>query len=62
MGFIYKKLINMTLVASSLSYWICLFVAMICILLGMAGSSKAKAGASISVIIYTIIQCILSVF
>ena len=62
MGFIYKKLINMTLVASSLSYWICLFVAMICILLGMAGSSKAKTGASISVIIYTIIQCILSVF
>ena len=62
MKFIYNQLINMTLVASSLSYWICLFVAMICILLGMAGSSKAKAGASISVIIYTIIQCILSVF
>ena len=62
MKFIYNQLINMTLVASSLSYWICLFVAMICILLGMAGSSKAKTGASISVIIYTIIQCILSVF
>ena len=52
----------MTLVASSLSYWICLFVAMTCILLSMAGSSKAKTGASISVIIYTVIQCILSVF
>ncbi|MDY3960961.1 hypothetical protein [Romboutsia timonensis] len=62
MGFIYKKLINMTLVASSLSYWICLFVAMTCVLLSMAGSSKAKTGASISVIIYTVIQCILSVF
>ena len=62
MKFIYNKIINMTLVSSSLSYWICLFVAMICILLGMAGSSKAKTGASISVIIYTIIQCILSVF
>lgn len=62
MGFIYKKLINMTLVASSLSYWICLFISMTCILLGMAGSSKAKTGASISVIIYTVIQCILSVF
>lgn len=61
MGFIYKKLINMTLVASSLSYWICLFAAMTCVLLGMAGSSKAKIGASISVIVYTIIQCILSI-
>ena len=62
MGFIYKKLINMTLVASSLSYWICLFIAMTCILLGIAGSSKAKTGASVSVIVYTVIQCILSVF
>ena len=44
MGFIYKKLINMTLVASSLSYWICLFIAMICVFIGMAGSSKAKTG------------------
>ena len=61
MGFIYNQLINMTLVASSLSYWICLFVAILCVLLGMAGSSKAKNGVSISVIVYTVIQCILSV-
>ncbi len=60
MGFIYKKLINITLAASSLSYWICLFTAMTCLLLNMAGSSKAKVGVSASVIIYTVIQCILS--
>ena len=61
MGFIYKKLINMTLIASSLSYWIFLFISIICLLLGMAGSSKAKTGVSIAVIAYTVIQCILSV-
>ena len=61
MKFIYNQLINMTLVASSLSYWICLFIAMICVFIGMAGSSKAKNGVSISVIVYTVIQCILSV-
>lgn len=60
MDFVYKYLTNTILVASSLSYWICLFVAMTCLLLGMAGSSKAKAGVSFSVIIYTILQCILS--
>lgn len=61
MKFIYNQLINMTLVASSLSYWICLFVSMVCVFIGMAGSSKAKIGVSVSVIIYTVIQCILSV-
>lgn len=61
MDFVYKKLINMTLVASSLSYWICLFIAMICLFIGMAGSPKGKTGVSISIIIYTVIQCILSV-
>ena len=62
MKFIYNQLINMTLVASSLSYWICLFVSMVCVFIGMAGSSKAKTGISVSVIVYTVIQCILSVF
>ena len=62
MKFIYNQLINMTLVASSLSYWICLFIAMICVFIGMAGGSKAKTGISVSVIVYTVIQCILSVF
>ena len=62
MGFIYNQLINMTLVASSLSYWICLFISIICVLIGMTGSEKAKNGVSISVIVYTVIQCILSVF
>ena len=51
----------MTLVASSLSYWICLFIAMVCVFIGMAGSSKAKIGVSVSVIVYTVVQCILSV-
>lgn len=46
---------------SSLSYWICLFVAIICVLLSICGSSKGKKGVSISVVIYTIIQCFLSV-
>ena len=61
MGFIYNQLINMTLVASSLSYWICLFISIVCVFIGMAGSSKAKIGVSASVIVYTVIQCILSV-
>lgn len=61
MKFIYNQLINMTLVASSLSYWICLFIAMVCVFIGMAGSSKAKIGVSVSVIVYTVVQCILSV-
>ena len=60
MSFLYKKLINMTLVASSLSYWICLFISIICVLIGMTGSEKAKKGVSISVIVYTVIRCILS--
>ena len=60
MSFLYKKLINMTLVASSLSYWICLFISIICVLFGMTGSEKAKKGVSISVIVYTVIRCILS--
>ena len=60
MQFIFKQLANIPIVVSSLSYWICLFVSMICVLLGMAGSEKAKIGTTVSVIIYTIIQCILS--
>ena len=58
--FIFKQLVNIPLMVSSLSYWICLFTSMTCVLLGMAGSEKAKTGTTISVIIYTIIQCILS--
>ena len=58
--FIFKQLVNIPLMVSSLSYWICLFTSMTCVLFGMAGSEKAKTGTTISVIIYTIIQCILS--
>ena len=61
MEFVFKLLSSITLIASSLSYWICLFVSMICVLLGMAGSEKAKIGTTVSVIVYTVIQCILSV-
>ena len=60
MDFIFKQLSSITLIASSLSYWICLFVSMVCVLLGMAGSAKAKVGVTVSVIVYTVIQCILS--
>ena len=61
-GAITKQLINITLIASSLSYWICLFASMICLFIAMAGSPKGKVGVTISVIVYTVIQCILSVF
>ena len=61
-GAITKQLINITLIASSLSYWICLFASMICLFMAMAGSTRGKVGVSISVIVYTVIQCILSVF
>lgn len=61
-GAITKQLINITLIASSLSYWICLFTSMICLFIAMAGSQKGKVGVTISVIVYTVIQCILSVF
>ena len=61
-GAITKQLINMTLIASSLSYWICLFASMICLFIAMAGSQKGRVGVTISVIVYTVIQCILSVF
>lgn len=61
-GAITKQLINITLIASSLSYWICLFASMTCLFMAMAGSTRGKVGVSISVIVYTVIQCILSVF
>ena len=61
MDFILKQLSNIVLELSSLSYWICLFISMVCVLLGMAGSAKAKVGVTVSVIIYTVIQCIFSV-
>ena len=61
-GAITKQLVNITLIASSLSYWICLFASMICLFIAMAGSKKGKVGVTISVIVYTVIQCILSVF
>ena len=56
-----NKLMTTTLTLSNLSYWICLFTCLTCLLLTQAGSKKAKAGISGSVIIYTIFQCIFSV-
>ena len=61
MEFVFKLLSSITIEISSLSYWICLFISMVCVLLGMAGSAKAKVGVTVSVIIYTVIQCIFSV-
>ena len=60
MEFVFKLLSSIVIELSSLSYWICLFVSMICVVLGMAGSEKAKIGTTVSVIVYTVIQCILS--
>ena len=61
LNLISKNLIGMTLTLLTLSYWICLFACLTCVLLTQAGSSKARPGISGSVIIYTIIQCIFSV-
>lgn len=46
---------------SSLSYWICLFAALICLILTLAGYKKAKGGPTISIVVYALIQCFLSV-
>lgn len=61
LNIISKKLMGMTLTLSTLSYWICLFACLTCLLLTQAGSNKAKPGISGSVIIYTVIQCVFSV-
>ncbi|MDK2587520.1 hypothetical protein QOZ83_16905 [Romboutsia sedimentorum] len=47
--------------AMDLTYWILLITAMVCLILTMAGCKKTKNGATISIIIYTILQCIASV-
>lgn len=59
--YVTSKLMTTTLTLSTLSYWICLFSCLTCLLLTQAGSNKARPGISGSVIIYTIIQCIFSV-
>lgn len=56
-----SKLIAMTITVSTLSYWICLFVAIICLFLALCGSKAGKVGVTSSVIIYTVIQCVISV-
>lgn len=40
-----------------LSYWVLLLSAMICLILSMAGCKKTKNGATISLILYIILQC-----
>lgn len=47
--------------AMDLSYWILLIIAMACLILTMCGCKKTRNGATISVIIYIILQCIASV-
>ncbi|WP_270943157.1 hypothetical protein [Romboutsia lituseburensis] len=44
-----------------ISYWIFLITAIICLILTMAGCKKTKNGATISIIIYVILQCFASV-
>ena len=43
------------------SYWILLLTAIVCLILTMSGCKKTRNGATISVIIYTILQCLASV-
>jgi len=40
------------------SYWVLLITAMICFILTMCGCKKTKNGATISIIIYLILQCL----
>ncbi|MEG1411630.1 MAG: hypothetical protein RSD36_17475 [Terrisporobacter sp.] len=47
--------------AMDLSHWILLIIAMVCLILTMSGCKKTKNGATISIIIYTILQCLASV-
>lgn len=44
-----------------ISYWVLLLIAIICLILTMSGCKKTKNGATISLIIYTILQCLASV-
>lgn len=44
-----------------ISYWALLLIAIICLILTMSGCKKTKNGATISLIIYTILQCLASV-
>ena len=46
---------------SELSYWICLFAALICLILTLAGYKKAKGGSTVAIVVYALIQCFLSV-
>lgn len=46
---------------SSLSYWICLFAALVCLILTLSGCKKTKNGPTIAIVVYAIIQCFLSV-
>lgn len=44
------------LVCMDLSYWICLFICMLAIIFYMVGSKKSGRVASISFVIYVLIQ------
>ena len=44
-----------------ISYWALLLIAIICLILTMSGCKKTKNGATIRLIIYTILQCLASV-
>ena len=44
-----------------ISYWALLLIAIICLILTMSGCKKTRNGATISIIIYTILQCLASV-
>lgn len=43
------------------SHWILLLTAIVCLILTMAGCKKTKKGATISMIIYIVLKCLVSV-
>ena len=61
-GAITKQLINMTLIASSLSYWICLFIAMFSIILYIIGFKKSGKFITLSLVIYVFFEGIKNAF
>lgn len=52
-----KKLIAMALGVIDCSYWICLLICMLAIILYVSGLKKAGKYASVSFVVYVLLQC-----
>lgn len=46
---------------ADISHWVLLLTAIVCLILTMCGCKKTKNGATISIVIYTILRCLASV-